>query len=266
MLGFTVGSSGQTSDITMTINNLVFENFSGEDVYNVIYVGENSTLNLNNSTFKNNKELEWGVVNLNDGNFTGSNLLIEENSVEGQENGIFHNNSTQGEMKIQDSLFRNNSVNGSGGAIRTELGTKLLVENTIFKENKSLGESLLDGGGAIYAVKANSVVIKGSSFENNYAKSNGGAIYSIGDDDEDDPLGTTIIDSSFKDNTSANHGGAILSKVDLLILLPTSKMLILQVIMTKTVRMLYIVMLMAMIIISISMQVRAKRLYLMNGN
>lgn len=211
-LGFTVGSVSMTSNITMTINNVVFENFSNDashgNITDLIHVGENSTLNINHSIFKNNKNLTWGVVNLNEGNLTANDIVVSNNNVISDDNGIFHNASTTGKMVIENSQFYKNSVSGVistggvGGAISTVDATKLFVKNTKFIEN-----SASFSGGAIMVNKANAT-IEDSLFETNSA-TNGGAIYSYGDDDDEDPYGTTIIDSSFKDNTANNRGGAI---------------------------------------------------------
>lgn len=211
-LGFTVGSSGMTSDITMTINNVVFENFSNDAshdyISDVFHVGENSTLNINNSTFQNNENLNYGIINLNDGKVTLNNVTVTSNSSVGTYGGMLYNESNNGSMEVLNSRFEHNEVSGSGGAIYTANGTKLLIENTKFDNNKSKSSDVWAGGGAIMVEKAHATITN-SQFENNSAKSNGGAIYSGGDDDEDDPYGTTIIDSSFKNNSATERGGAI---------------------------------------------------------
>ena len=207
-LGFTVGSVGMTSEISVTINKVVFENFSNDanhyNITDIFHINENSTLNINDSTFQNNKELSYGIINLSNGNVTLNNVTVSNNSSEGQYGGILYNEANNGSLKVLNSKFEDNTVSGSGGAIYTALSTNLSVENTNFIKNTADSN-----GGAIYNYQAEVATIKNSNFESNVA-TNGGAIYSKGDFyNDDDPRGVTIIDSSFKNNNANKKGGAI---------------------------------------------------------
>lgn len=221
-LGFTVGSVGMTSNISVVINNVVFENFSNDDsidnITDIFHVNENSTLNINNSTFQNNNNLEYGIINLSNGKVTLNNVTVTNNSSEGFYGGMLYNEATNGSLKVLNSKFEKNTVSGSGGAIYSAFGTNLSVENTKFTKNEADSN-----GGAIYNYQAEVATIKNSNFESNVATKNGGAIYSKGNfDDDDGPCGMTIIDSSFKNN-HADKGGAIFVDTGFLDIVAKSK-------------------------------------------
>ena len=207
-MDFTIGSYSANA-ITIQVNKTCFTNF--ENTTQLFYVGSDSNLNIDNSNFEGN---QGKAIHLERGSVTVSNSIITGNKEFGTEGGIFHNNSTEGGMKILNSEFSNNEIDVSGGAIYTAYGSNLTVENTTFTNNKSKGEdNHSDGGGAIMAEQPHLVTIKNSTFENNSAKNNGGAIFLKGvydiDEDGNDLKGITIIDSSFKNNSAENVGGAI---------------------------------------------------------
>ena len=89
------------------------------------------------------------------------------------------------------------NIDGRGGAIRLMNGARLTLESTSFKTNKGTL-----GGAIASSSKGDSVTIRGSSFEGNYAHGEGGAIYiEAGSGD--------ISASSFHENQGARGGGAI---------------------------------------------------------
>ncbi|OUL33599.1 hypothetical protein BV372_15830 [Nostoc sp. T09] len=146
-----------------------------------------------------------------------------------------------GELTVKNSQFTNNKgVNG--GAIYSLLG-KLTVENSVFRNNSSEGDV---GGGAIFTDGANPVgpgstvggviAIRGSRFEGNTTKGEGGALflYGYGSDqillENSTVVGNTanlsakgiarggalrgnaaltIRNVSFANNTSVQQGGAL---------------------------------------------------------
>lgn len=112
---------------------------------------------------------------------------------------------------IQSSLFRNNRGT-NGGALNNLLGP-LTVDNSVFEGNEALrGNDEYGDGGAIYIDGASddrdtstsgTILIRNSSFTENYAERSGGAIQSwiYGDDQ------VTIDRALFRDNRAMGPSG-----------------------------------------------------------
>ena len=181
-------------------------------------------LTINNSTFINNTANNGGVI------YNWANLLLF-----GSE--FINNTATAGyggailnvrDLTIIGSSFINNTAK-NGGAISNKNGwiynddgsndieeiiSNLTIINSIFNDNVAT-----DGyGGAI--INNGNLNITASTFTNNAATSNGGAIYNenITEEalDDNNPIGNithignlTISNSIFKDNVATINGGAI---------------------------------------------------------
>ena len=143
--GGAIGLKGdkETSDnITATVNNCTFEN----NKKGAIVSRSEKTLTVKNSTFKNNKGIHnGGAISMNSGN-----LVVDNSNFEGNETG---KGSYMG-----GAIFINNNYYGK-------------ITNSTFKKNKSIKNH----GGAI--ASNGSLEIKNSTFEENTAKRDGGAIY-----------------------------------------------------------------------------------------
>jgi predicted outer membrane repeat protein len=83
---------------------------------------------------------------------------------------------------------------------------KVTSDKTVIFQNLTMrhGNTKNQSGGAILAINSVNIIIENCNFFHNYAKFNGGAIYSKGSS-------TTIKNSSFANNTSGRHGGAIMA-------------------------------------------------------
>ena len=108
-----------------------------------------------------------------------------------------------GELHLDDVEVRNGShASASGGALFVQ-GATLTLTGCNVHDNATLD----DNGGAIYTANSGgsaTLVVSGSRFENNSARSSGGAIRAGGT--------AVVTDSTFVDNVAnAEHGGAIWS-------------------------------------------------------
>ena len=121
--------------------------------------------------------------------------------------GILNN----GDLTLTDSAVNGSTaVNGQGGGIFNYLGT-LTVENSVVKENSSMGVWPQYGGGI--ANWGGSLTVIRSLVSRNRAKRDvgsnvrGGGIASYGAGEETPPPNTTIIDSVIELNVSDGGGG-----------------------------------------------------------
>ncbi|MFN6570532.1 choice-of-anchor Q domain-containing protein [Dendronalium sp. ChiSLP03b] len=163
--GKTTGRGGgiQVCDYgSITVDNCEFNNNSG-GTGGAIYLGYGGRSTVLNSSFDGN-----------DGTSTNS----------GWSGGAIATCGA-GDLVVKDSIFTDNKgVNG--GAIYSLLGT-LTVENSVFEGNTSEGDV---GGGAIFTDGANpvgsgspvggTIIVRGSRFEDNHTKGEGGALFLYG--------------------------------------------------------------------------------------
>jgi predicted outer membrane repeat protein len=98
------------------------------------------------------------------------------------------------EITVSDGVFRNNRTDGFGGAIFVSTGTLNAVAR--FEENAALG------GGAI-AVIGTDLLILGAEFTANGASGSGGAVHAV------QPSRLSVSSSTFTDNVALDQGGAI---------------------------------------------------------
>ena len=108
-----------------------------------------------------------------------------------------------GDVYVSDSRFIDNFSSGGGGAILIRSsGSELVVSGSSFVGNRTENSSTDGSGGAILAHGATSR-ISNSSFANNQAQFDGGAI------DTSNTGRIEISNSAFVDNRSRRRGGAI---------------------------------------------------------
>ncbi len=180
-------------------------------------------VNISNSTFENNEAATMGAV----GNFSRNGTMTISNTsfVGNRANDASEDGAgalflgAESHTIVENSVFENNYSASRGGAIATRdilqgnnQDAKLDILNTSFVNNEAVGD-----GGAIYNAFYNSqanpqnVSVVGSSFEGNKAGGNGGAIYNAAADLGGSVSSVYITDSSFTNNSSAGQGGAIYS-------------------------------------------------------
>ncbi|MDR0618963.1 MAG: T9SS type A sorting domain-containing protein [Bacteroidales bacterium] len=134
-------------------------------------------------------------------------------------------------FQMKNMIFRNNESNEKGGAVFAA-GSNILIENSVFQSNKSeeggaihldndiyfnivnidncrfLNDSATLRGGAIYAI-LNQLTCTNTSFEQNFAFMEGGAVYS-------NPVSGSgsffnFDNCSFENNVTTYYGGALYS-------------------------------------------------------
>lgn len=189
------GTNGGTIYNTGTLTSNAGVTFDGNylGIYNT---GNSAIANISNNTFNSNgnngqdiTQCGSAITNGSDAtaNITGSTF---NNNIASYAGGAIQN---VGVMNITSSTFNSNSAWWGGGAIQN-LG-KTSVTSSIFDSNNA-GYA----GGAIYIYQNPSIgSISQSTFTNNYAQDDGGAIGNW--------LGQTTIDSStFKGNYTTNTG------------------------------------------------------------
>ena len=193
-MGIKTGGKAKTE-----LNRTWFHNNTAKNTAPAIWLGENANLDISNSTFEDN---------------TGSGG--------GYEAAVISSNNYRGNLNISNSVFRNNvneTVNtgvtgGGGGAMALHyFYGKVIIKDSIFDGNKTSGsegnvKNTYDGG-AIYILDGRDGAtfdIEGSTFINNIAYDDGGAIMFQGTGNPG--LTTTISNSTFFNNVAYGLDGA----------------------------------------------------------
>lgn len=220
--------------ITATITDSVFkENRSVEGGALSVYDAVDLTIN-GDTLFTNNHAIDEGgaigsytterVENVEGVIFITedpSNTLIDGATFIGNSSGtnfdsgrggaIYLSNELESPTTIKNSVFEGNSAR-HGGAINTEVkwtantGITLDITDSDFKNNESVF------GGAIKLERRTDLVINSSNFNNNKAKSEGGALMSAVSrlNSSDSIEGKIVINNSTMDGNYSIHGGAIM--------------------------------------------------------
>ena len=207
----------------INIKNANFEGNKAENIHNgdqflggAIY--SNSTLNIENTDFKNNTSsgdggaiVAFADVNLNGATFDGNQSAGNGGAIyqsEGKfnvEETTFSNNRAakyggaiyaNSELAIEKGKFINNSAKSFGGAIINFKDTA--IKNTAFSKNTSGVD-----GGAIYQSGSSTFALENTSFSENGCNRNGGAIYL------NKSVAPKIESTNFNGNESNRTGGAI---------------------------------------------------------
>ena len=211
------------------IANITDSTFSGNaaDKGGAIYNRHDASVNIIDSTFTHNSadkgdlvvSFQGGAI-FNNGHANISGSLFADNlsyvvggAISNREviivtDSAFHNNSadrggaiySNGEASISDCTFTGNSANdGSGGAIYHD--GEASIEDCMFTSNTAS-----ENGGAIVVRSNSDSTIVVSTFRENVATEDGGAIYTNGE--------TAISQSNFIGNSAGDEGGAIRSRED----------------------------------------------------
>ena len=166
---------------------------TGANKGSAIYVNLDGSLMLSQCEVDNNYNGALAGAIWNDGSLTIEACTFASN-VSGNSAGAIYN---AGVATITGSTFEFNqatNVPGVGGAIRN-IG-EILVTTTTFSDNTADGN-----GGAIYATN-DPLTIVDSLFLSNDSASDGGAVYVAGSQ-------SVITNSTFTGNTAASRGGAL---------------------------------------------------------
>ncbi|WP_297899187.1 transglutaminase domain-containing protein [Methanobrevibacter sp.] len=187
---------------SLLIENCSFKNCYG-DSGSAIYVFEDSnSAIIRDCTFINNHAANTGdnsytvggaVISQGSDNFKVINCYFENNTALTYGGAIGLRNNGLG-AEITNCTFVNNFA-PDGGAIYVL--ASVTITGSTFKNNRAS-----NNGGAIFTTGSNSLNISNSKFESNKAKT-GGALYIT--------VPTRINSSNFKSNVASNNGGGIYS-------------------------------------------------------
>ncbi len=159
-------------------------------------VNSYGNVTIKNSVFNNNiakSKSDEGYFSVNE---QGEVIYNDRSSVDGMGGAIAANGNDEHKLTVENTHFEGNiSGEDGGGAIATFVNTE--INNSIFKNNKSDGS-----GGAISTLTEGAPLsIQNSTFTGNIANEMGGAIESYNH--------LTIDNSIFTNNKSIYDGGAI---------------------------------------------------------
>lgn len=180
------GSASQPVELVAT--HLVFRDNFGRDGGAMMNVS-NTTVSLTGSTFRNNVASSRGgaIASFGSVDLTIAASIFHDNTAD-EGGAIFGVSLTffpppSGSLRVTDSTFRRNQVRFSGGAIRAR-GLDLVVSGSTFEENRARLQTASAGsGGAIYmgifntsGARAGGLLLTNSTFSENYAEHQGGAV------------------------------------------------------------------------------------------
>lgn len=219
---FAVGAS-----ISASFKNLTLTEGKTTEGGGGIVVGRAGRLMVENCRFNNNKAGIGGAIRLNyEAKATILNSSFDNNDGTSAKSGfsagaIATNGS--GELIVKGSRFTNNrGING--GAIYNLLGP-VRIEDSVFLNNSSSGNI---GGGAVFTDGGNpigpsttqggSIVVRGSWFEGNQTKGEGGALFLYGYKDKILLENSTVINNfADVDSKGVGRGGGLRANSELTI-------------------------------------------------
>ncbi len=220
-----------------TLKNLTIANGKTMGAGGGIDTGHESTLVLENVNVNNNvSELGGGLrvghlskATIINSSFVGNDGTLT-NQYSGFSGGAIAQNESRAQLIIKGSHFENN-VGSIGGAIYSFSGVTFTVEDSVFRKNVAKDGS----GGAIFTDGVSSkdyasgfaddgkIIIRGSRFEDNKAKKEGGALFlwgytqSQGYKDDRAIIEDTVISGNVveADATGEAKGGGLWAKIGL---------------------------------------------------
>ena len=186
--GAAINIAGENSEVNLT-NSSLEDNFA-QDFGGAIY-NDGGKLSAANTDFKNNEAGQAGAAIYNkDGEASINGTEISGNKA--QTAGAVYN---EGTLKLENAdIINNDATNGDGGAIVNTGEATITTAN--INENTSTGN-----GGAIVNTNTGNMTITNAVVKDNTSGANGGAIYNTGD--------LTLSNVSFDGNDAASQGGAI---------------------------------------------------------
>lgn len=177
-----IGGGAIENDYNLTVDDSIFTGntaatMGGGAIYNLSFGDPDP---INNSTFTNNRVTNasyvggGGAIYNYEGSITVNNSDFTDNN--GRNGGGIYNEDT---LIVDGGTFTNNSATASGGGIySTGSSSRLTVRSCNFTSNRTANTGTNRNGGAIYSTSSsNRLTVIGSSFINNSANSNGGAVY-----------------------------------------------------------------------------------------
>lgn len=230
-----IGEAGSLS--TVRLKNVVID---GANTYRACVIAEGSTLIMDSGAIIQNGYSASGATTGGIHMWRDTNLYMKPGSkISGN---VSETNSYYGGairmlrncvVDIDGAVISGNRVSNSGGAIHApHSATSVSIKNTTFSENVAYSNAYQGFGGVIHSAAL--TIIDNCIFENNIAKTGGGAIYMalVGASDSDNEelivknttftgnkallggaiasnLKTSIEGGAFEGNIATNYGGAI---------------------------------------------------------
>lgn len=107
--------------------------------------------------------------------------------------------SCTGGLTLENCVFENNAARAGAGVNVLPRDSAVEIRNCVFKNNTATGAS--NSGGGVFIGANGDAVIENTTFENNSAKSMGGAVYA--------DHGTVTVNGSVFSGNTASYGGAV---------------------------------------------------------
>ena len=194
LLTILIGMLSLLTISSVSANEVTINYFNSDGIEGAISKG-NTTINLEEGTYKGEKNTN---ITIN----SGDNITIQSKdpdkkaTIDGQNMGQFIFNN--GNLTLKNLIIKNCAMD-LGGALYNRGNLKIF--NCIFINNVASSDTGSGSGGVIFNERNSNLTIENSTFSNNYAPLNGGAIANNGGN-------INISGSTFIQN-SANLGGAI---------------------------------------------------------
>ena len=205
------GAVHSSKDIT--ISNTAFNNNKAIEDAGGLYTSGNAT--ITNTTFTGNIADDWGGAIANGGTLSVSDSIFEANKAVSGGGAILDFLDSTGGISvtgsIKDTVFINNSAEEQGGAVAlfTRNATSKF-ENVQFISNKTTSGSSTEGSGAIFIGSEAKADIVNTVFDSNTSAADAGAIgmrsFKLG---ANSAAALDIDKSTFKNNSAVTNGGAI---------------------------------------------------------
>jgi len=170
----------------------------------------NLTVSFKDISFLNNKEttVPGAVINMNANSILNiTNSIFDGNSTIGSTNNGGAIQFTEGTVTIAQSIFKNNKSNGIGGAIfGTGTGVFTLSES-LFVGNSSTKLDSGNGGAISISGDGRTSLITTSTFYNNNAVFQGGALYFSGLNNDSKLRNVTVFENTIETDNLDRAGG-----------------------------------------------------------
>ncbi len=199
-----------------TINGVEFNSNSSTGSGGALYTAGKSSAALTeviNSTFSNNNSGSWGgAAYVTNGTLDIKGSTFANNTAEFA--GAVAGGTNNSNIVVDSSEFTGNSAKAIGALGVFKNAT---ITNTVFKNN-SATDSADDGAGALFLGSEANAILDNVVFEGNTSAGVGGAIATrTSAQGDNSALELTITNSTFTNNTAAKEGGAIYAAADMII-------------------------------------------------
>ena len=189
-----------TSSIVVNIDECKFSHNSAGKSGAVLYSHTNKNIIIINSTFTFNKANLYGVLMAdNESSIDLQSSTFKRNEIGDDGGAIFLDSKSN--AVIKSSKFSNNRANDTGGAISARRGSTIVAIHSLFNACKA------DYGGGIYVKVDSNIIIVNSTFINNTAKFGGALGVGVRGI-------IVIKNSKFENNSAKIDGGVLNSRTN----------------------------------------------------